>query len=316
METTIVEVGPRDGLQNIKECLTIDQKKSFIQYLLDKGFDNIEGGAFVRPDKMPQMADTPIIAGHFKTSHDKLWYLVPNQKGMESALQVGATRLAFFTSASEVFNRNNIGMSVLEGIQNIKSCILYLKDKGYHIQDDWTKNDSSAKKLKLRLYLSTVIASPYEGKIKPESTIQVMEELVPLGFAQISLGDTLGVGVPFDWKKLLRAVDLFDSTLIQKNRIAMHCHNTYGTALASVAFGLEWGVKTFDSSLGGLGGCPYAPGAMGNLATEDLLYFLKGQGIKTRMDVEELLDAFIPERTGALLNISAVVRALRAKKSL
>lgn len=310
MKVSIVEVGPRDGLQNVKESLSVEQKIALIQYLLDHGFIDIEAGSFVRPDKVPQMAHSDQIADHFAGQHDKLWYLVPNLKGLENALTHKVTQLAFFTAASETFNQKNIGMGIKESLQVIRDSINFLKESGYQFITGWENKPSMEKKLKLRLYVSTVISSPYEGKVKPDSTLKIMEELLPLGFSQVSLGDTIGVGVPNDWKALLAKIP---SSYFKKNQIAMHCHDTYGTALSCVEFGLEQGVRTFDASIGGLGGCPFAPGATGNLATEDLLYFLEGQGIKTGIDVRSLLDAINPERTGTLKNVSKVGLALKEK---
>ncbi len=309
MKISIMEVGPRDGLQNVPELLTVDQKKGLIRFLLDQGLPDIEGGAFVRADKVPQMADTDQIAKHFESA-SPLWYLVPNLKGLETALSLQVRQIAFFTATSDQFNQKNIGMNTQESIDNISACIQFIKSKGYHVETDWEKPVLDSKKIKLRLYISTVIVSPYEGAISPSQTTKIINALLPLGISQVSLGDTIGVGVPADWKKLLREIDLFDSSLISKNRIAMHCHNTYGTALACAALGLEWGVQTFDSSVGGLGGCPFAPGASGNLATEDLIYFLERQGVQTGVNLESLLELFDPSRTGSLVNRSSVFLAL------
>lgn len=310
MTIDIIEVGPRDGLQNVKDILPTAQKRNLIQFLLDAGMKNVEAGAFVRADKVPAMADTTDVATHFKNDSNKLWYLVPNQKGLEEALKQGCQQLAFFTAASEVFNEKNIGMSVEKRLRTIESCVDYLKSKNYLFQTDWNKPVNKPFELKIRLYISTVIASPFEGAVAPTSTIKIIEKLLPLGFTQVSLGDTIGVGVPRDWKNLLGDIQTFDSTLIKNSKIALHCHDTYGTALACVAEGLNQGVTAFDSSIGGLGGCPYAPGATGNLATEDLVYFLEKEGIKTEVKLDKLLEAFTPSRTGTLGNVSRVAKAL------
>lgn len=273
----IVEVGPRDGLQNIKDLLTFEQKKKFISYLLDKGFTDIEAGSFVRPDKVPAMAGTAELADYFTPQKNNLWYLVPNLKGLEEALKHGANQLAFFTATSETFNQKNIGMSVAKSVEGITACMNHLRAKGYSFVQSWDQKPAAPQELKLRLYISTVIACPYDGPMKPAATLSLLETLLPLGFAQVSLGDTIGVGVPQDWAELLQ---LMDPALISQNRLALHCHDTSKTALACVAKGLEMGIRTFDSSIGGLGGCPFAPGAKGNLATEDLLGFLKKEGFK------------------------------------
>lgn len=312
-QVSIVEVGPRDGLQNVKELLSLDQKKNFIQYLLDHGFQNIEAGAFVRPDKVPPMADSAEIARYFNSAKKNLWYLAPNLKGLQVALSLGVSQLAFFTSGSDKFNQKNIGMSVKESIQNIQDCLSYLKNSGYTFVKNWNRKPASNNQIKLRLYVSTVIACPFEGKITPTKTLKIIEELMPFGFSQVSLGDTIGVGVPNDWKKLLKAINRSDRTLIKNNALAMHCHDTYGTALSCIAEGLNTGFRTFDSSIGGLGGCPYAPGATGNVATEDVLYFLEKQGMKTGIHLSSLLDAFDTSRTGNLCNVSKVGAALRGR---
>lgn len=304
----VVEVGPRDGLQNVREVLSLQQKKAFIQILLDKGFINIEGGAFVSPDKVPSMADTMPIAEHFQKEHQRLWYLVPNQKGLERALAAKTTQLAFFTAASDSFNQKNIGMTLKESLLIIEKSVEFLIQQGYQLVSSWDEKPKNKKGIKLRLYISTVIASPYEGKISPAATVQIIEKMSPLGFAQFSLGDTIGVGVPKNWDLLLKSLD---PKWIKNNQIAMHCHDTYGTALACVACGLKAGVQTFDSSIGGLGGCPFATGATGNLATEDLLYFLEQQGFETGINVRDVLDVFDPNRTGNLGNHSRVWRALK-----
>lgn len=305
---SIIEVGPRDGLQNVKELLSLEQKKALIAFLLKKGFTDVEAGSFVRPDLVPAMQDTPQLAHDLAKQHQNLWYLVPNLVGLEKALAARASQLAFFTAASTAFNQKNIGVSLLKSIDHIQDCIEHLRDNGYHILQNWQDRPVDAKHVKLRLYISTVIGCPFEGKIAPKKTVGILESLMHLGFSQVSLGDTIGVGVPRDWKMLLESLD---TRLIKNNQIAMHCHNTYGTALACVAAGLEMGVRSFDAAIGGLGGCPFAPGASGNLATEDLVYFLGHQGVDSGFDVNNLLDVFSPERTANLVNHSMVARALK-----
>ncbi|MDO8519091.1 MAG: hydroxymethylglutaryl-CoA lyase [Deltaproteobacteria bacterium] len=277
---TIVEVGPRDGLQNIKNHPSFDQKRKLIQDLLDCGFSQIEAGSFVRPDKVPSMADTPQIADHFKKEKNRLWYLVPNLKGCEAALAHGVVNLAFFTAASETFNQKNIGMSTEASLAEIKKSLQFLAEN----------------KVNLRLYISTVISCPYEGKIKPEASIKIMEELMPLGFSQVSLGDTIGVGTPDDWKNFM---DALDPAHLKGDRAAMHCHDTYGRALSCIDVGLDRGIRTFDSSVGGLGGCPFAPGAPGNLATESLAAFLHAKGLKTGVDLDKLKKIKLPFQTAS-----------------
>lgn len=303
---TIMEVGPRDGLQNSKIILDKDQKISLIDYLISCGLTEIEGGSFVRADRVPAMAHSDEIAQHYSNKKTpQPWFLVPNLKGLETALATGANRLAFFTATSNTFNQKNIGMTVEASIKNIKDCLDVLKKK--------QTEQKTEKKIDLRLYISTVIACPYEGEIKPEATFNLIEQLLPLGFTQISLGDTIGVGTPKKWKQLLGTLQKSDPSLFEKNRLAMHCHDTYSTALTCVATGLEQGITTFDASIGGLGGCPYAKGASGNLATEDLVYFLEQEGLKTGIDLQKLLHTFEPTRTGTLTNLAKVAHALRAK---
>lgn len=304
-QISIMEVGPRDGLQNVSDILTLNQKIALIQYLMDRGFTHIEAGSFVRADKIPAMANTDQIADHFVSSHDKLWYLVPNLKGLQLALEHKATQLAFFTASSQTFNKKNIGMTIQESCETIHECIEYLRDKNYHIINQWSQKPTDKNHLKLRLYISMVISCPYEGSIKPQQTIDIMDELMHLGFSQVSLGDTIGVGTPQDWKLLLQEIG---PSMIKNNQIAMHCHNTYGKALTCVGEGLELGIRSFDSSIGGLGGCPFAKGAPGNLATEDLIDFLEKQGIRTGIGLHSLHDAFHSERTGTLKNNSLVFK--------
>jgi len=313
---SIVEVGPRDGLQNAPEILSFEQKKNFISYLLAKGFMNLEAGSFVRPDRIPSMSNSDQLARHFKKESNHLWYLVPNQKGLETALANGARQLAFFTAASDTFNQKNIGMTADESIVKIKTSLDWLRDQGYSIVTDWNQDlkdpTHDPRTLKLRLYISTVMGCPYEGVIAPQKTISLIEKLLPLGFSQVSLGDTIGVGVPGDWKILLKNCD---SHWIQKNQLALHCHDTYGTALTCIAKGIELGIRTIDSSIGGLGGCPFAPGASGNVATEDVLYFLEKEGFSTGLAWRELSDCFHAERTGNLTNLSKMSRIESCRSS-
>ena len=302
----IVEVGPRDGLQNVSHTLTFGQHVKLIKALASSGLHEIEGGSFVRPDKLPSMAHTKDIATYFKGSDLSLWYLVPNQKGLKLALEQGVQKIAFFTAASKTFNEKNIGMNLNESLQIIRSCFDDLKQQGYSFLPHWTDLTNDEKKVKIRLYISTVIACPYQGPLDPSVTLDILEKLKDLPIAQYSLGDTLGVGTPKTWKSLL---SLLPQTYLNLNRIAMHCHDTYGCALASIAEGLNYGITTFDSSIGGLGGCPYAPGATGNLATEDLVYFLNKEGFETGVDLEKLLTVFGTETTGTLCNVSKVYQA-------
>lgn len=305
----IVEVGPRDGLQNVKDILSLDQKKNLIQELIDCGFDHIEGGSFVRPDFVPAMAGSDKIASHFSNQNDKLWYLAPNLKGLKNGLNLGVKQFALFTASSQSFNQKNIGMTVEKSLSVINECVQFLRDENYQIITQWHQKPQKEKEIKLRLYISTVIACPYEGKLDPSLTLDIIEKTQELGFSQYSLGDTIGKGVPKNWHDLLSKIS---PNFFDKNKIALHCHNTYGTALACVYEGLNFGVKTFDSSIGGLGGCPFAKGATGNLATEDLIYFLEHQGFKTGINLENLFKIFQPQNIGKLANKSQVFHALNS----
>lgn len=303
---TLIEVGPRDGLQNSSYLLSLHQKIALIQFLLDQGVGHIEAGSFVRADAIPALADTSKIATHFSNYHNRLWYLVPNMKGLKLALEAHATQLALFTAASSSFNQRNIGMTTLQSLDVIHECIEYLRDAGYHILNQWSDQPIDDHHIKLRLYVSTAIECPYEGRVPPHKVKEIIEELMPLGFAQVSLGDTLGVGVPHDWHALLKEIH---QDGIGTDQIAMHCHNTYGTALACIRVGLDYGIRNFDASIGGLGGCPFAPGASGNLATEDLLYFLQREGFTTGLDLTSLSQCFHPDRTSTLVNRSSYYAA-------
>lgn len=302
---SIVEVGPRDGLQNCPEVLSVGQKEALLRHLLDCGFNHIEAGSFVRADRVPQMAASDTLADRLKAQNQKLWYLVPNRKGLESALAHDCRNLAFFTAASESFNTKNIGMDVRKSLNVIRECVAHLKDQGYSPVTDWHTAPQNEREVRLRLYVSTAIGCPYEGPVDPGKVARIVDELMPLGFAQVSLGDTIGVGVPRHWRALLK---MLDAELFRRQAVALHCHDTYGTALACVAEGLTHGVRTFDASVGGLGGCPFAPGASGNLATEDLVYFLEQEGCHTGIDAQKLRTTFAPERTGGLVNLSHLAK--------
>ena len=291
----LVEVGPRDGLQNIKTVLPFDQKKEFIQSLLDLGFPDIEAGSFVRADRIPAMAHTPELTTHFASHHDRLWYLVPNLPGLKNALAKKVSQLAFFTAASETFNQKNIGMDLSKNFSVIQEMIQYLQDEGCHFIPAWTEKPQQPKEVKLRLYISTVIACPYEGPMASQKTVDLTEQYLPMGFSQVSLGDTIGVGTPQNWEKLL---SLFSPKRLQGLQLAMHCHDTYGRALDCVQQGLDQGIRVFDSSIGGLGGCPFAPGAPGNLATEKLIHFLEKTGYEVPVSSEMLKTLVSPFSRG------------------
>lgn len=268
----IVEVGPRDGLQNEKSVITAADKITFIDLLSETGLKTIEATSFVSPKWIPQLADADeVYKGIQKKPGVHYPVLVPNEKGMERALAAGVKEIAVFTAASESFNQKNINASIAESIERFKPVMAMA-----------AKAD-----IPVRGYISTVIGCPYEGSIKPEAVAKVAKELAAIGCYEISLGDTIGVGTPVKAQAMLRAA----AAEVPMQRLAVHFHDTYGQALANIHACLELGVAVVDSSTSGLGGCPYAKGATGNVATEDVLFMLTGMGIETGVDMVKLLAA-------------------------
>jgi len=268
----IVEVGPRDGLQNEKDILPAAVKIDFINRLSQTGLQTIEVTSFVSPKWIPQLADAEeVFKGIHKKADISYPVLVPNEKGMQRALDAGAKEVSIFTAASETFNQKNINCSIAESIERVK---LVMAMAAEH-------------KLRVRGYISTVIGCPYEGAIKPEVVARIARQLVELGCYEISLGDTIGVGTPIKTQRMLAAV----AAQVPMQKLAVHFHDTYGQALANIHACLELGVTVVDSSVSGLGGCPYAKGATGNVATEDVLFMLSGMGIETGVDMAKLLEA-------------------------
>ncbi len=269
---TVVEVGPRDGLQNEKGVIATDDKITFINMLAEAGFSVIEATSFVSPKAIPQLADaTAVMAGLKQRPGLRYTALVPNAKGMERALASGLREVAVFTGASETFVQHNINTSIAGSIENFKPVLEMARDA----------------QVRVRGYISTAFGCPYEGAVAPEAVLRVAESLLELGVAELSIGDTIGVATPDQvvavTERLLPVAGV--------ERLAMHFHDTRGTALANVLTALQLGISIFDSAAGGLGGCPYAPGASGNLATEDLLYLLNGLGIETGIDLEKVVAA-------------------------
>jgi len=268
----VVEVGGRDGLQNEAQVVSTDDKVGFLERLGDAGLQTIEVGSFVRPDRIPQLTDTAeVFAKLSKRPGVRYVALVPNEKGFERARETGVRDIAVFTAASDTFNRKNINMSVDESIAAQRPVVERAKREGM-----WVRG-----------YVSTCFGCPYEGKVAPERVRDVSLALDSMGVDEISLGDTIGVGTP-------RQVEKVVGLLLEKlpaTKLALHFHDTRGTALANVLAGLGMGIATFDSSAGGLGGCPYAPGASGNLSTEDLLYMLDGMGIETGVSLDKVVEA-------------------------
>jgi isopropylmalate/homocitrate/citramalate synthase len=272
LHVTVVEVGPRDGLQNEKGVIATADKVQFIDLLSKAGFPVIEATSFVSPKAILQLADAAeVMAGVARRAGVRYTALVPNAKGMERALAAGLREVAVFTGASETFVQHNINMSIAGSIESFRPVLAMAHEAG----------------VRVRGYISTAFGCPYEGAVKPEAVKRVAGSLLELGVAELSIGDTIGVATPN------QVVDVTNVLipLAGVERLAMHFHDTRGTALANVMIGLQLGIAIFDSSAGGLGGCPYAPGASGNLATEDLLYLLSGLGIETGISLEKVVAA-------------------------
>jgi hydroxymethylglutaryl-CoA lyase len=292
----IVEVGPRDGLQNEKTPISIEGRVTFIEALLAAGLGTIEVGAFVSPKAIPQMVGSDEVLRRVNHHLDAEFHvLVPNEKGYQAARAAGARVIAVFGSASEGFSRANINCSVAESIERFRPVIARARADG----------------IKVRGYISCVLGCPYEGEIRPQAVVKVAKILWELGCYEISLGDTIGVGTPLKTRELLRAV----AADVPIQNLAMHFHDTYGQALANLYAGMEEGARVIDSAAGGLGGCPYAPGATGNVATEDVVYMLEGMGIPTGVDMAKLVAASneISRHIGQP-PVSRVAAALNAKK--
>ena len=291
----MVEVGPRDGLQNEAKTVPAAIKIALIERLADAGLAVVEAGSFVSPKWIPQMADSAeVMAGIQRKPGVSYPVLVPNMKGYEAARAAGAEVVSVFAAASEGFSRANINCSVAESIARFKPVLARAKADG----------------VRVRGYISCVLGCPFDGEIKPKAVADLARTLWDLGCYEISLGDTIGVGTPTKAKAMLRAV----SADVPAAKLAMHFHDTYGQALANLYAGMEEGVRVIDSAAGGLGGCPYAPGATGNVATEDVVYMLEGMGIKTGVDMDRLLAA--TNEISRLLGrppVSRVATALNAK---
>ena len=291
----IIEVGPRDGLQNEKTAISVADRISFIEALIGAGLDAVEVGAFVSPKAIPQMMNSDqVLRGVSHHTGVEFPVLVPNEKGYEASQQAGARLIAVFAAASESFSRANINCSIAESIERFKPVLARAKTDG----------------VRVRGYVSCVLGCPYEGEIKPQAVVDVARVLWDLGCYEISLGDTIGVGTPVKARQLLRAV----AGTIPIANLAMHFHDTYGQALANLYAGMEEGARVIDSAAGGLGGCPYAPGATGNVATEDVVYMLEGMGIKTGVDMAKLVAATnVVSQLIGRPPVSRVAAALNAK---
>jgi hydroxymethylglutaryl-CoA lyase len=281
-EVRIYEVGPRDGLQNEPDPIPTDAKLRFIALLGEAGLREIEATSFVSPRSIPQLADADELMTRLERRPGVRYpVLVPNERGMSRALQAGADAICVFTAASEAFVQHNIGMSIAESIAAFAPVMMQVREGGL-----WSRG-----------YLSTAFGCPYQGAVAEAAVVGVAQELVRLGVDEVSIGDTIGVAGPADVRRVLGALL---NAGIPAQRLAMHFHDTRGTALANVTTALEMGIRTFDSSSGGTGGCPYAPGAAGNLATEDLVYLLDREGLSHGVALDGVLSAarFISEAIG------------------
>ncbi|MDR3483678.1 MAG: hydroxymethylglutaryl-CoA lyase [Bradyrhizobium sp.] len=270
-QVRLVEVGPRDGLQNEKTAVSVADRIAFIEALVGAGLHTVEVGAFVSPKAIPQMMNSDQVLRGIGHLAGEFHVLVPNEKGYEAARAAGAKVIAVFASASEGLSRANINCSVAESIERFKPVI------------DRARADG----IKVRGYVSCVLGCPYDGEVLPRAVVDVAQALWDLGCYEISLGDTIGVGTPVKTRRLLRAV----AGVVPMAKLAMHFHDTYGQALANLYAGMEEGARVIDSAAGGLGGCPYARGATGNVATEDVVYMLEGMGIATGVDMTKLVAA-------------------------
>ncbi|KAF7729369.1 3-hydroxymethyl-3-methylglutaryl-CoA lyase [Apophysomyces ossiformis] len=301
----IVEVGPRDGLQNEKQVIPTPVKVQLIERLAEAGLPVVEATSFVSPKWVPQMGDNREV---YTTINKKpgVYYpvLTPNLKGLEGAVAVGAHEVAVFTAVTESFNLKNTNCSTNESLNRVSQVVQKALDQN----------------LRVRGYLSCVLGCPYEGKVAPEKVGEMAQKLYEMGCYEISLGDTIGVGTPGTMATMLEHV----LKTVPAHAVAVHCHDTYGQALANILKALEYGIRVVDSSVAGLGGCPFAPGAKGNVATEDVVYMLQGLGFKTNVDLDKLVDIgrWISEELGRETNsragaalLSVRQRKLKAKES-
>lgn len=268
-QVRIVEVGPRDGLQNEKQPVALADKLALIDGLADAGLKVIEAGSFVSPKWVPQMADSSEVFNQLQRRNGITYTaLTPNMKGFEAALAANADEVAVFGAASEAFSQKNINCSIAESLERFAPLMAAAKDNG----------------LRVRGYVSCVLGCPYEGDIAPEKVAEVSKRLLNMGCYEISLGDTIGVGTPVKTQAMLDAV----LKVVPADKLAVHFHDTYGQALANLVVALQNGISVIDAAVAGLGGCPYAKGASGNVATEDVVYMLNGMGIKSGVDLDKL----------------------------
>jgi hydroxymethylglutaryl-CoA lyase len=261
----IVEVGPRDGFQSEPGLVSTECKVAFVDRLSQTGLAEIEVSSFVSPRRVPQLADAERVFQAIQRRPGVVYAaLVPNERGLDRALAAKVDRVSVFTAASESFNQRNVGRTIVDSIERFRPVAIGARQAG----------------LDLRGYVSTAFHCPFEGPVPARSVVEVVRRLLDLGVGEVSLGDTIGAAVPSEIDRLLDALD----GVIDRGRVALHLHDTRGTGLPNVLLGLQRGIAIFDSSAGGLGGCPFAPGATGNLATEDLVYLLAGLGVASGVD--------------------------------
>lgn len=269
-QVSIVEVGPRDGLQNEPGPLDMAAKVRLVEGLADAGLRTVETGSFVNPKWIPQMADSEEVFSRIRRQPGVTYAaLTPNLKGLERALAAGADEVAVFAAASEAFSQKNINCSIEESLERFEPVMTGARDAG----------------IAVRGYVSCVMGCPYEGSISPDAVADVTRRLLDMGCYEVSLGDTIGIGTAGATHTLLDRL----VPAVGADKLALHCHDTYGQALANILVGLERGIARIDASVAGLGGCPYAAGASGNVATEDVVYMLHGLGIETGIDLDKLI---------------------------
>lgn len=297
----ITEVGPRDGLQNERVVPPTEAKVAFVDALTEAGCPSIEVTSFVHPRRVPAMADAErVFELMFRRPGTRYIALTPNLRGYERAVAVGCDTVAVFTAASEAFVEANINMTIARSLAAVGKVTERAAREGVDV----------------RGYVSTVLACPYAGAVAPGAVVEVAGALIDVGCYEVSLGDTIGVGTPADVRRLLDAV----LPVVPAERVVLHLHDTWGMAIANVMVGLEYGVRRFDASAGGLGGCPFAPGATGNLATEDLVYLLDALGYETGVDLEGVASAaqgiggFVERRLPSRVHHAVLARRLRDER--
>lgn len=294
-QVTIVEVGPRDGLQNEAAPVPTDDKVAFIDRLSASGLRRIEATAFVNPSKIPQLADAAEVCARIARAPGVIYSaLVPNERGYDRALEASLNEIAVFLSASETHNQRNIGCSIEEAFARFEPVLARATSDG----------------IAVRGYVSTAFGCPYEGWVDPARVTAVSKRLLEMGCYQVSLGDTTGMGNP---AQVAGQISLNTDESVKIEQIALHLHDTRGTGLANALAGLHAGVTTFDASVGGLGGCPYAPGATGNVATDELVYMFESMGVSTGVDVQVLMEA--AELVGAAIGVEPPSRYLKATRA-